>query len=78
MHKCKALCPGGGAGPGGEGGVEGESVTRAGVSEEDRLLEEKEAKAIASILNAGPIASRDATALFGFARRVKAGAPFSG
>jgi hypothetical protein len=48
------------------------------VSEEDRLLEEKEAKAIASILNAGPIASRDATALFGFARRVKAGAPFSG
>ena len=49
-----------------------------GLPEEDRLLEEKEARAIANVLNAGGIASRDAAALFFLARRVQAAAAFSG
>ena len=40
--------------------------------EDDRLLEEKEARAVANVLNAGPIASRDAAALFYLARRTAA------
>lgn len=54
------------------GGDEGSQL-----SAEDRLLEEKEARAIASVLNAGPIATRDAAALFFLARRVQAAAAFS-
>lgn len=48
------------------------------MSDEDKLLEEKEAKAIASVLNAGPIATKDAAALFFLARRAQSIAPFSG
>ena len=46
--------------------------------EEDRLLEEKEARAVANVLNAGPIASRDAAALFYLARRTAATAKLGG
>ena len=47
-------------------------------SEEDRLLDEKEARAIARVLNAGPIATKDAAVLFQLARRTKSVKPFSG
>lgn len=72
---------GGDAGDGnaGEGKEAGEGDRESPhLTVEDRLLEEKEAKAIASVLNAGPIATRDAAALFFLARRVQASAAFSG
>ena len=47
-------------------------------SEEDRLLDEKEARAIARVLNAGPIATKDAAVLFQLARRTKSVKQFSG
>ena len=46
--------------------------------EEDRLLDEKEARAIARVLNAGPIATKDAAVLFQLARRTKSVKQFSG
>ncbi len=65
---------GGGGGGGGDGGGSGCFV----YSESDRLAEEKESRAIANVLNAGPIASRDAAALFALARRAKDWARHSG
>ena len=47
-------------------------------SEEDRLLDEKEARAIARVLNAGPIATKDAAVLFQLARRTRSVEPYSG
>jgi len=64
----------GGGGGGGDGGGSGCFV----YSESDRLAEEKESRAIANVLNAGPIASRDAAALFALARRAKDWARHSG
>ena len=74
---------GDGGGRGGGGAEGGESSGGGGgggedVSDEDRLLDEKEARAIASVLNAGPIATKDAAALFFLARRTQSFAPFSG
>ena len=47
-------------------------------SEEDRLLDEKEARAIARVLNAGPIATKDAAVLFQLARRTRSVEAYSG
>ena len=47
-------------------------------SEEDRLLDEKEARAIARVLNAGPIATKDAAVLFQLARRTRSVEPYIG
>ena len=44
----------------------------------ERLEHQRERRAIANVLNAGPIASRDAAALFALARRVASEARFSG
>ena len=55
-----------------------ESSGEESSSEEDRLLDEKEARAIARVLNAGPIATKDAAVLFQLARRTKSVKPFSG
>ena len=44
----------------------------------ERLEHQRERRAIANVLNAGPIASRDAAALFALARRVASDARFSG
>ena len=44
----------------------------------ERLEHARERRAIANVLNAGPIASRDAAALFAFARRVAVASSFSG
>ena len=57
---------------------EGEESSGEESSEEDRLLDEKEARAIARVLNAGPIATKDAAVLFQLARRTKSVKPFSG
>ena len=58
----------------GEDKVENDDEEAAAIAN----LEKKEARAIASILNAGPIATKDAAALFFLARRVQSFAPFSG
>ena len=55
-----------------------ESSGEESSSEEDRLLDEKEARAIARVLNAGPIATKDAAVLFQLARRTKSVKQFSG
>ncbi|ACO62554.1 predicted protein [Micromonas commoda] len=55
-------------------GVDEDTTT----SEEDRLLDEKEARAIARVLNAGPIATKDAAVLFQLARRTRSVEPYSG
>ena len=57
---------------------EGEESSGEESSEEDRLLDEKEARAIARVLNAGPIATKDAAVLFQLARRTKSVKQFSG
>ena len=57
---------------------EGEESSWEESSEEDRLLDEKEARAIARVLNAGPIATKDAAVLFQLARRTKSVKQFSG
>ena len=57
---------------------EGEESSGEESSEEDRLLDEKEAMAIARVLNAGPIATKDAAVLFQLARRTKSVKQFSG
>ena len=44
----------------------------------ERLEHARERRAIANVLNAGPIASRDAAALFALARRVAVASSFSG
>ena len=58
----------------GDGGGDDATTT----SEEDRLLDEKEARAIARVLNAGPIATKDAAVLFQLARRTRSVEPYSG
>ena len=59
----------------GDGDGDDEDTT---TSEEDRLLDEKEARAIARVLNAGPIATKDAAVLFQLARRTRSVEPYSG
>ena len=56
----------------------GTGTTTTTTSEEDRLLDEKEARAIARVLNAGPIATKDAAVLFQLARRTRSVEPYSG
>ena len=57
---------------------DGDGDDDATTSEEDRLLDEKEARAIARVLNAGPIATKDAAVLFQLARRTRSVEPYSG
>lgn len=61
-------------GNGADGGDDATTTT----SEEDRLLDEKEARAIARVLNAGPIATKDAAVLFQLARRTRSVEAYSG
>ena len=55
----------------GEEDEEKEEGEAALLAEKERLLEEKEARAFARVLNAGPIASKDAAAFFNLARRTR-------
>jgi len=55
----------------GEEDEEKEEEEAALLAEKERLLEEKEARAFARVLNAGPIASKDAAAFFNLARRTR-------
>ena len=55
----------------GEEDEEKEEGEAALLAEKERLLEEKEARAFARVLNAGPIASKDAAAFFTLARRTR-------
>ena len=64
-------------GNGADGGYDGDATTTT-TSEEDRLLDEKEARAIARVLNAGPIATKDAAVLFQLARRTRSVEAYSG
>ena len=54
------------------------SGTSGTTTDVERLEHARERRAIANVLNAGPIASRDAAALFALARRVAVASSFSG